>query len=397
MSLVDEPREPLKPIVADEAALQRCLAALEEATGPVGFDVERAHGYRYWPKAYLLQIRRGRDGTWLIDPTAFAPSQLGELVDRTAGAEWIIHAASQDLPSMAQAGVVPTTIFDTELAARLLGKPGVSLAALLSSELDVQLRKAHSAVNWATRPLRPAWLDYAALDVDFLAELKAVLADELEQCGRMIWAQQEFEWELQHYAQPPAPRADPWRRTSRITDVRTSRGLALARELWRERDAIAQRRDRPPTHILPDRAIVEFATFIGKDRPADRTAMMRVEGFCQPPGRRYLNNWLKALERFNALDPSQYPPRRMPHHGIGHPRTWARTNPAAHQRWQTVRPAIDELACDLGIQPALLAPPAPLQEVVWAQRRPVGEHLSDAGMRPWQVEWLSGLFDELFG
>lgn len=396
MSLVDAPREPLRPVVADDASLDACLAALAAADGPVGFDVERAHGYRYWPRAYLFQIRRGRAGTWLIDPTAFDLRRLGGLVAATEDAEWIIHAASQDLPSMAEAGVLPARIFDTELAARLLGKPGFSLGALLSAELDVQLRKAHSAVNWATRPLKQSWLDYAALDVDFLAELRDVLARQLDERRRRHWAEQEFAWELDHYGRPPEPRPDPWRRTSRITDIRHPRGLALARELWQERDAIARRRDRPPTHILPDQAIVEIAIAIGKDRPADRRALTAVPGFRSNPGSRYLSNWLRAVERFNALTPDQYPPKRLHDpNAIPHPRQWERSNPSAARRWALVRPAVDELACELGIQVSLVAPPAPLQQVVWRQSHPDEAQLLEAGMRPWQADLLSGLFDEL--
>lgn len=397
MTLVDEAREPLRPVVADDEALHRCLDELSSAAGPVGFDVERAHGYRYWPRAYLLQIRRGEAGTWLIDPTRFDDAQLAQLAYRTDDEEWIIHAASQDLPSMFNCGIVPTRIFDTELAARLLGKPGVSLGALLSAELGVELRKAHSAVNWATRPLKQSWLTYAALDVDFLAELRATLDAQLREVHRREWAEQEFRWELDAFAKAPEARVDPWRKTSHITAVKHPRGLALVRELWHERDAIAQRRDRPPTHILPDAALVDAGVAAGKDRAVTPDMLRRIDGFTKPPGRRYLNRWIEAIKRFNTLRASDYPPKRLHVPGsIPHPKTWERTNEDAANRWRVVRPAVDDFACEIGIQPSLLAPPAALQRAIW-NGVPTEDALLDAGMRPWQADLLSGLMGELLG
>ena len=396
MTLVDQPREPLRPVVADNDGLSRCLAALASAAGPVAFDVERAHGYRYWPRAYLLQIRRGDAGTWLIDPTCFDNAQLAQLVERTDNDEWIIHAASQDLPSMFDCGIVPQRIFDTELAARLLGKPGVSLGAILAAELDIELRKAHSAVNWATRPLKQSWLTYAALDVDFLAELRATLDAQLREVHRREWAEQEFQWELDAFAKAVEPRVDPWRRTSHITAVRHPRGLALVRELWHEREAIAQRRDRPPTHILPDAALVDAGVAAGKDRAVTPDTLRRIDGLAKPPGRRYLNRWIEAIKRFNTLRASDYPPKRLHVPGsIPHPKAWERTNEDAAARWRVVRPAIDDFACEIGIQPSLLAPPAALQRAIW-DGVPTEGDLLDAGMRPWQADLLSGLIDELF-
>lgn len=397
MSLVEESREPLRPVVADETALDECLAALEEAEGPVAFDAERAHGYRYWPRAYLFQLRREGAGTWLIDPTRFDRDRLGALVTAAGDAEWIIHAASQDLPSMFEAGVVPARVFDTELAARLLGKPGVSLGALLSAELGVELRKAHSAVNWATRPLKPSWLTYAALDVDFLLELRDALEAQLHRMGRHTWAEQEFAWELQQFARAPEPRPEPWRRLSRVASIRTTRGLALARELWQERDAIAQRRDRPPGHILPDAAIVDAGMMAGGGFPS-RDALLGIPGFSQPPGSRYLQNWLNAVARARELPENRYPTKRPPSHGgVPSPKNWDQLRPEAAERWARARPALDDLACEIGLQPSLLTPPAPLQRVLWSHERPTEMDLRHAGMRPWQADLVSALLDEVLG
>lgn len=392
--IVDEPREPLRDVVADEPGLDACFQALADADGPVAFDVERAHGYRYWPKAYLFQIRREGAGTWLIDPTKFSHARLADLARLLEDACWVLHAASQDLPSMYEAGVVPRRIWDTELAARLLGKQGVSLGALLEGELGIGLRKQHSAVNWATRPLKESWLRYAALDVDYLLDLQQVLDDELGDLRRREWAEQEFEQELKDFARTPTPRPEPWRRISQITAIKSPAGLALARELWQERDAIAKRRDRPPTHILPDKAIVEAA----RSPWPDAEQLKRIQGFRQPAAQRHFRNWVQAVERAEALPAKRYPSKRPASSGgPPHVKQWERQRPEAARRWAEAKPRVDELACEIGVQPSLLAPPAVLQEVLWSQARPDERKLLAAGARPWQADLLGGLFEHLFG
>lgn len=391
MTYVEHSREPLRPVVDSVESLEQCLDSLSAATGPVAFDTERAHGHRYWPKAYLLQIRREGAGTWLIDPVALeadGTADLSAVVDACGDATWIIHAASQDLPCMRGVGVIPPRIFDTELAARLLGKPGASLGALLFAELGVKLRKAHSADNWSKRPLPESWLVYAALDVDYLLELAEVLREDLILAGRDEWANQEFDDALVRYSAEPEPRTDPWRRLSGITALRVPRQYAVARALWLERDAIAQRRDRPPGWILHDTAILELATR-AKDSVPVRAQVQAIPAFSSPPGQRHLSNWLGALDQVRAMPEAHYPPRRAPHAGVPHPRTWDRINPDAAERWAKVRPAVDELACDLGgLQPSLVAPPAALHAALFEHPLVTRDMLLALGARAWQADFL---------
>nr|WP_255622149.1 HRDC domain-containing protein [Tessaracoccus sp. OS52] len=393
----------MRPVVSTGAQLEECLAALSAAEGPVAFDAERAHGHRYWPKAYLFQIRREGAGTWLIDPVEFETdgvAQLSSLVDVCGDATWVVHAASQDLTSMREAGVVPPRLFDTELGARLLGEPGVSLGALLESKLGISLRKAHSAQNWSTRPLPTDWLIYAALDVDYLLELAEVIHSELAAAGRLEWAEQEFAATLEHFRMPAAPRQDPWRRLSGVTSLRSPRQLAVARELWQERDRIARERDRPPGRILHDSAIIELAARAKAEAPLPGAAdVSSIPGFRHRGSQRYRTNWLQALERVTQLKPGQYPARRPPATGIPHPKNWDRTHPEAAELWPRVRAAVDELACELMLQPSLIAPPAILQEVVYhhVQEPDFGDSLRRRGARAWQVEFLEPLLLEVSG
>ena len=250
-----EPRDGLPPLIVTSEKLAEATQRLAGGRGPVAVDAERASGFRYGHRAFLVQLRRCGAGTVLIDPVA-CPDLSG--IDRAlADTEAVIHAASQDLPCLADLGYRPRQLFDTELAGRLLGYPRVGLGTLVETVLGLTLEKSHSAADWSTRPLPAEWLRYAALDVEVLVELRNALAEQLSEQGKTEWARQEFNAEL--HAEPPPPRPDPWRRTSGIHRVRSRRGLAVVRELWQERDKIARRRDLSPTRVLPDAAIVEAA------------------------------------------------------------------------------------------------------------------------------------------
>ena len=400
-TFVQHSREPLRDVVATPGALEQCLEALAAGEGPVAFDAERAHGHRYWPKAYLFQIRRRGAGTWLIDPLPFevdGVARLEALTESCGDALWLVHAASQDLPCMRDAGVRPGRLFDTELAARLLGEPSAGLAPLLERKLSIRLEKAHSADNWATRPLPESWLDYAALDVDYLLELHEILRDELDAVGRLEWAEEEFEYTLRQFLKEPTPRIDPWRRLSGVTSLKTPRQLAVAKALWEERDTIARDRDRPPGRILPDPAIVDFAARVpAAGTLPGATEMSQVRGFQHRSGQRFRTNWLRAVSTVEQMTPRQFPARRPPVNGLPHPRNWERQHPEAAELWWKVKPAVDELGCDLAMQPSLVAPPAIIQQVVYdhATEPDFADALRKHGARQWQVEFLAPLLNEV--
>ncbi len=258
-------------MITDEASLAEVIAAFAAGSGPVAVDAERASGYRYGQRAYLVQLRREGAGSALIDPVACPDlSGLGEAV---SGAEWVLHAATQDLPCLRGIGMIPTTLFDTELAGRLAGFPRVGLGAMVESVLGFVLEKGHSAVDWSTRPLPEPWLRYAALDVELLVDLRDALEKELDRQGKLEWARQEFDAIAQ--AEPAPPRKDPWRRTSGMHKVRRRRQMAVVRELWETRDRVAQRRDISPGKVLGDAAIVEAALAV----PANLHALAALNGF----------------------------------------------------------------------------------------------------------------------
>ncbi|MEV8553928.1 ribonuclease D [Streptomyces glaucescens] len=381
-----EPREGIPPVIADEAGLAEVIAAFAAGTGPVAVDAERASGYRYGQRAYLVQLRREGAGTALIDPVACP--DLSGLGDALSGAEWVLHAATQDLPCLREIGMVPTRLFDTELAGRLAGFPRVGLGAMVENVLGYVLEKGHSAVDWSTRPLPEPWLRYAALDVELLVDLRDALEKELDRQGKLEWARQEFDAIAS--APPPEPRKDPWRRTSGMHKVRRRRQLAVVRELWETRDRMAQRRDVSPGKVLSDAAIVEAALSL----PANVHALSALSGFGHRTGRRQLEQWQAAVDRARALPEAQLPQPGQPVAGPPPPRAWADKDPAAAARLSAARAKVTALAEELNLPQENLIAPDAVRRVCWEPPQPpdaegVAQALVGHGARPWQVELVT--------
>lgn len=381
-----EPREGIPPVIADEAALAEVIAAFTAGSGPVAVDAERASGYRYGQRAYLVQLRREGAGSALIDPVACPDlSGLGEAL---SGVEWVLHAATQDLPCLREIGMMPSVLFDTELAGRLAGFPRVGLGAMVESVLGFVLEKGHSAVDWSTRPLPEPWLRYAALDVELLVDLRDALEKELDRQGKLEWARQEFDAIA---AAPPAePRKDPWRRTSGMHKVRRRRQLAVVRELWQTRDRIAQKRDVSPGKVLSDAAIVEAALAL----PGNVHALAALNGFGHRMGRRQLEQWQAAVDRAKALTDSQLPAPGQQVTGPPPPRAWADKDPVAAARLSAARAAVSALAEQLNLPQENLIAPDTVRRVCWeppkvVDAESVAEALAGHGARAWQVEQVT--------
>ncbi len=379
-----EPRDGMPPLVTSPAALSEAIRALAAGEGPVAMDAERASGFRYGHRAFLVQLRRRGAGTVLIDPVACP--DLSGLDTALADAEVVLHAASQDLPCLAELGYRPRRLFDTELAGRLLGYPRVGLGALVEIVLGLALEKGHAADDWSTRPLPDEWLRYAALDVEVLVELRDALAVQLEEQGKTEWARQEFAAVLA--AEPAGPRADPWRRTSGIHRVRSRRGLAIVRELWLERDRIARRRDLSPGRVLPDSAIVEAA----RSAPATAEALADLPGFRGRGARRHGAEWLGAIRRArNQADVTLPGPSTPVTDGPPPAHRWSERDPVAAKRLAAVRAVVAALADEHSLPTENLLPPDAVRRLAWQPPDPaspedVAADLAAYGARPWQVE-----------
>jgi ribonuclease D len=383
-----EPADGVPHVVESERELERAASAIAAGGGPVAIDAERASGYRYGQRAYLVQVRRDGAGTWLVDPIA-CPDLTP--LDRAIGAaEWILHAATQDLACLAEVGLRPRQLFDTELAARILGLPRVGLAAVVEHYLGLALAKEHSAVDWSTRPLPEPWLRYAALDVEVLDELRNLMGVDLAAQGKAEWARQEFNALLTWM---PTERVDPWRRTSGLNTLRSRRSVAIVRELWYARDDIARERDTAIGRVLPDAVLIEIAT------AAPRTAA-ELPGGHRAIGR-HGRHWVDAVRRALDIPDDDLPPRTLPSDGPPPPRVWAEKNPVAADRLSATRAALLAFAEDRVIPVENVCSPDPLRRVVWQAPSDHTEAaftraLLDQGARPWQAEIVAPMLVAAF-
>jgi ribonuclease D len=380
------PRDGVPQLAVSTGEIARAAEVLASGTGPFAVDAERASGFRYSNRAYLVQIRRAGAGTVLIDPVNHGRdpvTTLAPVAQVLTSDEWVLHAADQDLPCLAEIGMKPTKLYDTELAGRLAGYERVNLASMVQRLLGLQLMKGHGAADWSKRPLPDEWLNYAALDVEVLLDLRYAIAAVLEEQGKSDWAAQEFEFLRTFEASPT--RRDRWRRTSGIHKVRDPRALAAVRELWQTRDQIARRRDIAPGRILPDSAIINAAT-VDPDTVEKLTALPVFGGNRQ---RRSAQVWLDALARARTADPPQ---TQEPSNGPPPASRWSRRKPEAAVRLDAARAGLNELSQRVSVPAENILSPEVVRRLCWDWQpvediaAAVEEFLRDAQVRPWQRE-----------
>ena len=381
-----------RPVVESREAYLAAVETIRAGEGPVAIDAERASGFRYSQRAYLIQVFRRGAGTFLFDPPAIG-GDLHELGEAIGDGEWIIHAASQDLTCLREVGIDPRTVFDTELAARLLGMERVGLGPVVEELLGIHLAKAHSAVDWSTRPLHADWLEYAALDVELLVDVRDALVARLDEAGKTEFAAQEFQATLERDLNPP--RVDPWRRMSDLHTVRGQRNLAVARELWLARDAYAQEIDIAPGRLVPDKSLAAAARVL----PASKRELAELKAFNGRASRTQLDRWWQAIERGRATE--DLPQVRVAGDALPPIRAWAERNPAAAARIVPAREAVAAIAEAHAIPVENLLTPEYLRRVAWAPPEPattetVGEALKALGARPWQIALTAQRIAESF-
>ncbi|MEY1675726.1 HRDC domain-containing protein [Gordonia sp. ABKF26] len=378
-----QPADGVPPVLATAAEFADAAAALAAGSGPIAIDTERASGYRYSQRAYLIQIKRHGSGSFLLDPIG-DPDALAPVIDALRGPEWVLHAADQDLPCLRELGFECVELYDTELAGRLLGLAKVNLAAMVAEFLGLGLLKGHGAADWSRRPLPDEWLNYAALDVEVLVELRDAMDAALAAAGKDGWAREEFAYIL---SRPPAPpRTDRWRKTSNIHTVKSTRALAAVRELWTVREELAQRRDVAPGRVLPDTAIVNAATV----NPESIAELTKLPVFGGPRQRRQAGIWLSALQRAREIPDSKLPSRKTAGPGLPPVSRWDQRNPEAAARLQAVRPALKEITETHTLPMENLLAPDVVRQLCWdglpepITAAALDAHLAAAGARVWQ-------------
>jgi ribonuclease D len=379
-------------VIEDGAGLAAAAARIAAGHGPVAVDVERASGFRYSQRAYLIQVFRRGAGVYLFDPPPIG--DFGALQEAIGEEEWVLHAASQDLPSLRELDLEPTSMFDTELAARLLGHERVGLGAVVEDTLGISLAKAHSASDWSTRPLPQAWLEYAALDVEHLIDVRDALVAELAEQGKADFAAEEFRAVLERVPKPV--RGEPWRRLSGLHTVRGRHALAVARALWIAREDYARSEDVAPGRLVPDRALV--AAVLAD--PKSKQELAAVKEFTGRASRSQIDRWWAAIEQGRASE--ELPLERATGgEALPPPRAWADRNPGADARLKAARPVVEERATVLAMPTENLLTPDLLRRVAWSPPEPVTEAsisaaLESLGARRWQIEQTAQLIADAF-
>jgi ribonuclease D len=384
------PRNGVPRLIEDDQGLRDTIAELERGSGPLAVDAERASGFRYSQRAYLIQIFRRGGGLHLIDPISANSPDTWALLDRTfKECEWIIHASTQDLPCLRELGISPAKLFDTELGGRIAGCERVGLGALTESLLELHLAKEHSAVDWSMRPLKEEWLTYAALDVDVLVDLRDEVEKLLESRGYLEYAREDFAAILK--AAGPASKRDPWRKTSGMHKIKDRMTLAIVRELWIARDQYARSVDIAPGRIFNDEALVEIAT----RRPSTIDAFKKIITRRSRSNDQPVAEWFDLYRRTLELPKDELPELRLPSTGLPPQKLWRDRNPQGYARLTHARAAVAERAQELGMPAENLISPEAVRQAMWHNPGPddgidyIASKLQETGARSWQISLVS--------
>ena len=355
------------------------LENLKTGSGPLAIDAERASGFKYSNRAYLIQVHRTGTDIFLIDPIELVETdEWKKLTEYLNTIPWILHAATQDLPCLNEAGLFPVELIDTELGSRILGLPRVGLGAACEQLLGYRLAKEHSAADWSQRPLPDSWLNYAALDVDVLPDLAKVLLEQLEIANKHEWAKQEFEALLKFKPKPTNP--DRWRSMTGLHEVKEPQKLAIARELWRARDELGSKLDVAGGRLVPDASLVALV----KSGITTRPQLANLSSFSGRASRTYLDTWWEAYSA--GLNSRDLPALRVPSNDIPNHRSWPNRFPEADARLQALKPVLAELALDKELPLENLLQPDLVRRVAWEPNENISEQLAALGARRWQIE-----------
>ncbi|HEU4722084.1 MAG TPA: ribonuclease D [Gemmatimonadaceae bacterium] len=348
------------------------------ATREIALDTEGASFHRFVDRVYLLQLST-RDRHAVIDPLPIgAPPGLGGLLEDPS-VEVVFHDADYDLRLLKQDyGWHVRTIFDTRIAAQLLGYTAFGLAALLERFFDVKLDKKHQRADWSMRPLTRDMLDYAAQDTRWLLQLRDHMAAELERMGRTAWAREEFAL-LEGTRWADDEPGTSYLRMKGARDL-TRRELAVLRELVPWRDTVARQMDRATFRVLGNEQLLEIA----RVQPRTKEALGKIKGMPRAILEQRGADLLDAVSRALAVSDAELPK---------YPRAarWDR-DPDFDARVSALKTARDAAAKRLSLDPGVLCSRDRLEAVARRNPTSVEEVAEVPELRRWQVAELGADF-----
>lgn len=362
-----------------DAAVERWLSTIR--TAPVlALDTEGASFHRFVDRIYLLQLST-RDQHAIIDPLAVQTlPMLGELVQHPE-VEIVFHDADYDLRLLRQDyGWQIRNVFDTRIAAQLLGIKAFGLAALLERSFGLKLDKKHQRADWSMRPLSADMLDYAAQDTMHLIGLRDVLHDELRQRGRLSWAQEEFR-RLESIAWAPDDPANAFLKVKGARDL-TRRELAIFRELVVWRDATALKLDRATFRVIANEVLFDIV----RSLPRTSDALGRLKGMPRGIHERAGGEILAAIERGLAVPEADLP--RFPKS----PR-WEK-DPTFDHKVGALKAVRDAAAARLELDPGVLCSRERIESVARLLPREPQALTQIPEFRQWQIAELGQGFVE---
>jgi ribonuclease D len=360
----------------DTSRFLRTIADVDQ----LALDTEGASFHRFIDRIYLLQLST-RDKTAIIDPLPIgAPEELGRLIEDPR-VEIVFHDADYDLRLLHQDyGWQARNIFDTRVAAQLLGIRAFGLAALLERYSGVKLDKKHQRADWSMRPLTPDMLEYAAQDTMHLLALRDRLAEDLRRAGRWEWAREEFAL-IEETRWNGDDEANSFLRMKGARDL-NRRELAVLRELVSWRNEVARRADRATFRVIGNEPLLELARL----KPVTREALAAVKGMPRGIVERAAPDILAAIKRGVDLPDAELP--RFPKA----PR-WER-DPDFDARASALRTVRDAAATRLDMDPGVLCSRDRLEAVARRNPATIEELAEMPELRRWQVDVLGQDFLE---
>lgn len=359
------------PLITDGHELTE-LVSRWRSERTIAVDTEASSFHRYRVRLCLIQLSTS-SGTWLIDPFKVDLSPLLELI-QDKSIEIVFHDADFDIRLFhREHGIRIAPIFDTRIAAQLIGEEHFSLASLLEKYLGHKLDKKFQKADWSMRPLPRDMLDYAACDTHFLLELRSVLLDRLKHMGREHWAEEEFRRIPDIPFLDDGPKDPSW---LRIKWAKSLKGLQLAilKEVHTWREGEAERRDRAPFMIIPNHTLIEIA----KTGPESVSQLLSLEGASERLTDRYGKQILDSVKRAKRYPKEDWPVLEKPKR--------FKRDEEYDDRLKRLKDIRDRESERLGIAQGVLTPNTVLAIIAREKLGSIDQLKSKAGMRSWQIQ-----------